>query len=130
VIQAAGSAGNSAASDPSLPTTPTETVVLPVLRHKVEPRYPEDARQDRIEGKVTVQAVVLRTGHTAFPMILASSNRIFDRAAREAIAGWRYEPARQNGRTVAVYYTIVVEFLLSDSSLSGPGRIRHGNRPR
>jgi TonB family protein len=36
----------------------------------------------------------------------------FEEEAIEAIRQWRYEPGRQNGVPVDVYFTVVVEFVL------------------
>jgi TonB family protein len=44
--------------------------------------------------------------------ILRSSNQVFDEAAIEAVRKWEYQPAQQDGRPVAVYFTVVVEFEL------------------
>lgn len=39
----------------------------------------------------------------------------FDGAARTAISQWRYHPCRKEGLAITAWYTIVVDFVLSDS---------------
>ena len=36
----------------------------------------------------------------------------FEEAAIEAVGQWLYEPARENGEPVQVYFTVVVDFRL------------------
>ena len=86
--------------------------MLPVLVKKVEPAYPDVARRARIEGKVTLQAVVQTNGDVGEVSVLASTNPMFNESAIAAVRQWKYKPALQNGRPVAVYYTVVVKFTL------------------
>lgn len=87
-------------------------VTPPVLKHKLEPEYPEIARRARLEGRVILEAVISATGSVEEVRILRSSNPLFDEAAIEAVQQWEYEPARQSGRPVAVYFTVDVVFSL------------------
>lgn len=98
------------------PLYPVGNVTLPVLiqQSKLQPVYPELARGARIEGRVTLQAIVLADGSVAEVTVLhcISPEVGFEEAAIEAIEQWRYEPALLNGRPVDVYLTVVVEFTL------------------
>ena len=65
-----------------------------------QPSYPERLRQAGIGGQTTVECVVDTTGH-AEPgsiRIISSSNSLFDRPAREAIAASLFRPGRLAGR--------------------------------
>ena len=95
-----------------MPILPTGDVVLPTILKKVEPLYPDVARRARIEGKVTLQAVIQTNGDVGECVVLASSNPMFNEPAIAAVKQWRYKPALQNGRPVAIYFTIVVQFKL------------------
>ena len=105
---------------PDLPAPPEEEEAIhltgevrpPILVEKVQPDYPEVARQARLPGKVILEIVVDRAGHVELSRIL-KSDRLFDQAAIEAVERWRYEPALQAGRPVKVYLTVVVDFRLS-----------------
>jgi protein TonB len=87
-------------------------VVLPVILRKVEPVYPAQASAKRLQGKVTVEAVILQSGRIASVKVLESTNPIFNDAARRAILRWRYSPATVDGKPVAIYFTVVVDFKL------------------
>src|SRR5262245_52542139 len=63
----------------------------------VKPEYPEMARKARAEGKVILEIVVGRTGEIEDIRVLRSAP-LFDQAAIEAVARWRYQPALQSGR--------------------------------
>jgi len=80
----------------------------------VQPEYPELARQARLEGTVILQVVIQKDGSVSEPQILRvdKPNLGFETAAQEAVLRWRYEPATQNGRPVAVYLTVHVQFSL------------------
>jgi len=81
---------------------------------KVQPEYPELARVARIEGNVILQAVIETDGSVAEIEILRCNrpNMGFEDSARSAVQEWRYKPALQNGKPVAVYFTVFVEFKL------------------
>lgn len=93
-----------------------EGVTLPELipESKIKPDYPELARVARIEGRVILQAIVLKDGSVGELEIL-SCNRPgmgFEDAALAAVAKWRYRPAMQGSKPVDVYFTVRVDFEL------------------
>jgi protein TonB len=93
-----------------------EGVSLPVLieSSKIKPDYPELARVARIEGRVILQAIVLKDGSVGELEILSCNrpNMGFEDAALAAVAQWRYEPAKQGTKPVDVYFTVRVDFEL------------------
>jgi protein TonB len=93
-----------------------EGVTLPKLiqASKVKPDYPELARVARIEGRVILQAIVLKDGTVGELEILSCNrpNMGFEEAAVSAVAQWRYEPAMQGSKPVDVYFTVRVDFEL------------------
>ena len=57
--------------------------------------------QLRIEGWVDVQFTVGIDGSVRNPVVLAAEPRtIFDRAAIQAVKGWKYNPKIQDGKPV------------------------------
>ncbi len=81
---------------------------------EVKPEYPELARKARIEGRLTVTAIIGKDGVPRDIQVL-TCNRPglgFEEAAIAAIQQWRYEPAMQNEKPVEVIVTIDVEFTL------------------
>jgi TonB family protein len=96
------------------PIEVTAGVTPPQLRDKITPRYPEQARLARTEGRVILRAVIDENGNVRDISVLRSSDPVFDDAAIEAVERWKYAPAVQDGRPVSVYFTVIVEFKLHD----------------
>ena len=85
-----------------------------IQESKIKPDYPELARVARIEGRVILQAIVLKDGSVGELEVL-SCNRPgmgFEESAVAAVARWRYKPAMQGSRAVDVYFTVRVDFEL------------------
>jgi protein TonB len=78
----------------------------------VAPTYPELARVSRIEGKVTMEAILDVTGKVESVRVLSSQPLLEDAAVR-AVRQWRYSPTLLNGVPVPVLMTITVVFTLA-----------------
>lgn len=87
-------------------------VEKPVLLYSVNPRYPELARRARLGGVVIVEAVIDRDGNVVDPRVVKPMPLGLSEAAIEAVRQWRYKPATMNGRPVAVFFTLTVNFRL------------------
>jgi protein TonB len=79
----------------------------PGLVKKVEPRYPQMARAARIEGTVTVDAVILKDGTVSEVKVLSSTHEFFNQACIDAVRQWRFTPGSQD-----VILTVTVNFTL------------------
>jgi len=90
----------------------TGGVEAPVLIRKVEPEYPEIARQARKEGNVILQAVIGTDGRVESVTVL-KSEPLLDRAAIRAVSQWVYKPGKLRGLPVKVFFTVYVEFRLN-----------------
>lgn len=86
-------------------------VKLPRLISRVEPRYPLLARQAKVQGVVTIDAVIDRTGHVV-EMRVISGQPVLIQAALDALSQWRYEPTILNGQAVAVRLEVSISFHL------------------
>jgi protein TonB len=75
-------------------------------------KYPEMARKARLQGDVIVEVIIDELGRVSSPRILQGLPMGLDRAALNAIATWRFEPATFRGRPVKVFYTLTVHFHL------------------
>ena len=73
---------------------------LPIV--KVAPVYPARAAARGLEGYVIVEFTVTRTGTTKDIRVVESSSSLFDRAAVEAAAKFKYKPRVINGEPVEV----------------------------
>ena len=83
----------------------------PRLVRRVEPLYPEIARQARVEGVVILEATTDIYGHVTGVRVLRSLP-LLDAAAVDAVRQWVYEPMVVNGRPRPVTFTVTVRFVL------------------
>jgi protein TonB len=83
----------------------------PRLVRRVEPDYPEIARQARVAGVVILEATTDVYGHVTSVRVLRSIP-LLDDAAVSAVRQWVYEPLVVNGRPRAVTFTVTVRFVL------------------
>ncbi|NOZ93296.1 MAG: M56 family metallopeptidase, partial [Acidobacteria bacterium] len=97
------------------------------------PVYPDEARKQRIQGTVVLQALIGTDGAIHDLKVLRPMPGGLTEAAEEAVRQWRFEPARNAaGQAVPVRYTLTVRFVLSgetphfspDSGLTEPRKIR------
>jgi protein TonB len=78
---------------------------------KVQPAYPPQARQMRLEGKVELQANISRSGSISSIKQL-SGDLVLGRAAMDAVRQWKYKPYYLNGEPVEVQTQVTVNFKL------------------
>lgn len=76
------------------------------------PIYPAIARQARIEGDVTLEAIIGTNGRVERLRILAA-HPMLERAALDAVSQWVYDPTLLNGTPVPVVITVKVSFVLA-----------------
>jgi protein TonB len=69
---------------------------------KVVPDYPLAAARRGVEGHVVVEYTVTRTGTVEDPVVVDSSNPVFNRAALDATRHFKYRPRLIRGEAVDV----------------------------
>ena len=84
----------------------------PRLLSSSPPAYPPDARRQRVQGEVVLDALVDETGKVV-EMAVTSGPPALQSAAREAVRNWKYAPARLNGEPIPVHTTVKVRFNLN-----------------
>jgi len=84
-------------------------VMQKLLVHRVEPVYPAEARQEKLEGIIALDIVVDRDGSVA-SMRPLNGPEVLARAAMDALRWWKFEPYRVNGEPAVVETTVAVEF--------------------
>jgi len=82
------------------------------LSVSVPPNYPLLARQMKVQGAVSLQALISRDG-TIQELQVLSGPGILATAAREAVKQWHFKPYLQNGRPVETQAKIIVNFTIS-----------------
>jgi len=78
----------------------------------VPPDYPLLARQMKVQGAVSLQALISRDGSIQELQILSGPS-ILAAAAREAVKQWHFKPYLQNGQPVETQARITVNFTIS-----------------
>jgi periplasmic protein TonB len=86
-------------------------ITAKMLIHKVQPKYPQEAVEERIEGTVRLHAVIGRDGSVA-QLEIVSGYPALASAALDAVRQWKYRPSLLNGEPVEVDTTIDVIFSL------------------
>jgi TonB family protein len=83
----------------------------PQLLSSSPPIYPATARQARIEGQVTIDAVIDTNGKLT-SMKVVSGAPLLQQAALDSLRTWKYQPAYLNEKPVPVKMSIIVNFRL------------------
>jgi protein TonB len=92
-----------------------ELDVKPKAIASAKPEYPRYAKQNRIEGSVTVSFIIDTNGYVIEPEITKSNPpNVFDKAALAAVKNWRFSPAKKGGEAVNAKININVNFALDE----------------
>ncbi len=84
----------------------------PLSYHRPPPRFPAEAIANRISGRVLVEADFTRDGRLLNPRAIAwEPSPIFNRAAIEAVAQWRYCPVADGDPGYETPFKIVIPFV-------------------
>lgn len=85
--------------------------VPPQFRLRYKPPYPEKARTHQLEGTVLLLVSLDARGRvTAVALQQTCGHEILDQAAIKAVRSWLFEPARQNGTTLAAQVVVPIRF--------------------
>ncbi len=93
---------------------PGNGVVSPRLVYEVRPNYTSDAMRAKIQGIVTMEAVVMPDGSVGAVQITRSLDQTFglDQEAIRTVKKWRFAPGTRQGQPVAVLVEIEMTFTL------------------
>lgn len=84
-------------------------VALGNLVHKVDPKYPLEAKQAKVQGDVVLQCLIAKEGNVV-NLTVISGDPMLAQAALEAVKQWKYKPYFLAGTPVEVETTITVKF--------------------
>ena len=89
-------------------------IVVPVVVKSPNPRYPDEAREKRIQGIVQLDAVVLEDGTVGEVTVTKSLDDTYgvDRAAVAALKQWEFKPGQKDGKPVPVLVAVEMSFTL------------------
>jgi TonB family protein len=81
------------------------------ILNRVEPIYPADALQQKVQGKVTLAATVREDGSVSKVNVIKGSP-LLTQSAIDAVRQWHYEPFERNGRAVKNTISVDLDFKL------------------
>jgi TonB family protein len=106
-------------SDPKPPLEPgspdeghPKDVTRPVIREQVRPDYPAGLSEEGVAGRVVVETIIDVDGRPKHCRILdiQGGGPAMTYAALDVLREWRFDPARQDGKPVKVYYVLTINF--------------------
>jgi len=83
----------------------------PRVLSKPAPAYPPLAKQTKVQGVVTIDAVIDTEGNVV-EMRVVSGHPLLISAALESVKQWKYEPTYLNDQPIAVQLIVTVTFQL------------------
>ena len=86
-------------------------VAKELLINKMEPEYPREARDQRIQGAVILKIKISETGNVT-DVVLISGHPLLAQAAVDAVKQWKYKPYLQDGAPVPGDTQVQVDFRL------------------
>ena len=86
--------------------------VGPVILHRVEPEFSEDARKAKLQGAILIKAMVTELGLVREPSVQRGLGLGLDEKAIEAVSKWRFKPGMKNCKPAAMPAFFEVNFRL------------------
>jgi len=87
-----------------------EGITPPRVVHQINPAFAGGSRGVRIVGSVAVGLVVTPEGLPKNVHVVRGLDKDIDQSALDAVKQWRFEPAKKDGKAVAVRATIEIHF--------------------
>jgi TonB family protein len=87
-------------------------VSMPRAIYAPEPEFSEEARIKKFQGEVTLLVTIGADGRPRNLTVVRSLGMGLDQKALDAVRTWRFDPAKKDGRPVAVQMNIIVNFHL------------------
>jgi TonB family protein len=111
-VDALAASGEQHPSKTTGPVAVSPDVMQNQIVHKVPPVYPEEAKKERIQGKVELDAVIGKTGEVEELKVISGPKEL-QQSALDAVRQWTYRPFLVNGAPVDVKTTIHVVYMLA-----------------
>jgi len=95
------------------PTKAVITYARPEYKKNPSPRYPRIARRKGYQGRTNLKVEVLKSGRVGrINMVTSSGFDVLDKAALEAVKGWRFIPGTRNGNRTRQWVVVPIRFRL------------------
>lgn len=85
----------------------------PVAIHTPDPKFSKQARKAKFSGVVVVSLIVGADGKPRNVHVLRGAGMGLDEQALKAVQKYKFKPATLNGRPVAVYVNVEVNFQIT-----------------
>jgi protein TonB len=113
VLALAGSLAVAGVPDAAQAKQENKDVTKPVLINKVNPKYPEEAKKEKVQGEVVLTAIISAEGKVLDVTVKKSVDERLSKAAIDAVKQWTYQPGKNaRGKAVQVKSDITVNFRL------------------
>jgi TonB family protein len=89
---------------------PKGKLAAPVPVRKVDPKYPQLAIKQHIDGEVILYAIIRKDGHVDSIQVVRSVDPELDQNAMEALSRWEFRPATREGQPVELEAVIHIPF--------------------
>lgn len=80
-----------------------------LIRHKVDPVYPQEARKNLITGDVLLRIVIGREGNVTNLEVM-QGDPILVKSAVKAVKQWKYRPYILNGEAIEAESTVKIQY--------------------
>jgi protein TonB len=111
--QAPDAANNAPPGSKDRPARVSGGVMAGLILHRVDPVYPEDAKQAGVSGAIILAATIDDAGKISKLSVVSGPEKLRD-AALDAVNQWTYKPYLLNGRPVYVQTVITVNFNIAN----------------
>jgi TonB family protein len=106
-------AGGAKGAEPKVDKVEKKDVTEPVVIEKVSPKYPEEAKKEKVQGAVTLEAFIEKDGTVSEVTSVKEADARLVKAAIEAVKQWKFKPAMtKSGQAVRVKTTLTINFKL------------------
>jgi TonB family protein len=92
------------------PTLPSGELNAPVPVRKVDPKYPQSAIAEHIQGEVILYGVIRQDGSVDSIQLVRGIDKQLDANAVAAFAQWKFQPASKSGEPVALEAIVHIPF--------------------
>jgi TonB family protein len=104
-------------------------VTAPHPLNQPAPEYSEEARRAGLQGECVLSVIVNSDGKSQDMSVSRRLDMGLDEKSVEAVQNWTFEPARKDGKPVAVRSNVVTTFRLGNSATTPEGLIAQNVAP-
>jgi TonB family protein len=97
-------------------------VTAPRPVNSPDPEYSEEARIAGLQGKCVLSLIVNSEGEPEDVKVSRSLGKGLDQKSIEAVRNWTFDPARKDGKPVAVRVSVVVTFRIGKIAITSDAR--------